>query len=64
MERSGLPGENGKVPATARYGRYAAFAWVSRQGISVKLSHKQAEYTGKEIKPPKVTFKKTNPDCS
>ena len=50
--------ENGKVPASARYGNYKIYARVKPAGVSVELSHKQAEYTGKEIKPPKITLKK------
>lgn len=50
--------KNGKVPVTARYGRFAALMNVYMPSVSVKLSHKQAEYTGKKIKAPKVTVKK------
>ena len=50
--------KNGKVPVTARYGRFAALMNVYTPSVSVKLSHKQAEYTGKKIKAPKVTIKK------
>lgn len=50
--------KNGKVPATARYGRFAALMHTYMPSVSVKLSHKQAQYTGKKIKAPKVTIKK------
>ncbi len=49
---------DGKVPASARYGKYAVRTAVAKQGLSVELSKKQTEYTGKKIKPPKVTIKK------
>ncbi len=49
---------NGKVPASARYGKYAVRTVVAKQGLSVELSKKQTEYTGKKIKPPKVSIKK------
>ena len=48
----------GKVSSSARYGKYAVRTAISKQGLSVKLSKKQTEYTGKKIKPPKVTIKK------
>ena len=50
--------ENGKVPVSARYGSYKIYARAKLIGVSVELSHNQAEYTGKEIMPPKVTLKK------
>ena len=50
--------KTGKVPVSARYGRYAAYATLQRPYVSVKLSGNQAEYTGKRIKTPKVTIKK------
>lgn len=53
--------KTGKVPAAARYGRYAAFAATWSPSVSVELSHKQAEYTGKRIKLPKVTIKGKKP---
>ena len=49
--------ENGKVPPTARYGQYKIFADVSGIGVALKLSSRQAEYTGKRIAPPKVSVK-------
>ena len=49
---------NGKVPVSARYGKYVVRTVVAKQGLSVELSKKQAEYTGKKIKHPKVTIKK------
>ncbi len=49
---------NGKIPSSARYGKYAVRTVVAKQGLSVELSKKQAEYTGKKIKHPKVTIKK------
>lgn len=48
---------NGKIPASARYGMYAVSADVMGLGASLKLSYKQAEYTGKDIKIPSVTIK-------
>ncbi len=53
--------KGGKVPAAARYGRYAAFAATWSPSVSVELSHNQAEYTGKRIKLPKVTIKGKKP---
>ena len=50
--------KTGKVPISARYGRYAAYATLQRPSVLVKLSRNQAEYTGKKIKTPKVTIKK------
>ncbi len=49
--------ENGKVPASAWYGRYRVNASISGLGMSFELASKQAEYTGKKIKPPKVIRK-------
>ena len=49
---------NGKVPASARYGLYEIYTSVKKVGLSVELSHKQAAYTGKKIKHPRVTVKK------
>ena len=49
---------NGKIPSSARYGKYAVRTAVSKQGLSVELSKKQTEYTGRKIKSPKVTIKK------
>ncbi|MCI8300433.1 MAG: hypothetical protein HFI69_08795 [Lachnospiraceae bacterium] len=49
--------ENGKVPASARYGQYALYATSYGLGVELKLSHKTAEYTGKRIKRPKITLK-------
>ncbi len=49
---------HGKIPSSARYGKYAVRTVVVKQGLSVELSKKQAEYTGKKIKHPKVTIKK------
>ena len=49
---------HGKIPSSARYGKYAVRTVVAKQGLSVELSKKQAEYTGKKIKHPKVTIKK------
>ena len=54
-------GKEGRVPAAARYGRYAAFAAIWSPSVSVELSHRQAEYTGKRIKLPKVTIKGKKP---
>ena len=51
----------GKVPAAARYGQYAAFAATWSPSVSVELSYKQTEYTGKRIKLPKVTIKGRKP---
>ena len=50
--------KTGKVSAAARYGEYAAFASTWDSYVSVELSHRQAEYTGKKIAPPKVVIKK------
>ncbi len=49
--------ENGKVPPTARYGQYAVCADVSGIGVALKLSSRQAEYTGKKIAPPGISMK-------
>ena len=49
--------KNGKVPASAWYGKYRVNVRVSGLGMSFELTRKQAEYTGKKIKPPKVVRK-------
>ena len=49
--------ENGKIPVSAWYGKYKVNVNVSGLGMSFELASKQAEYTGKKIKPPKVVRK-------
>ena len=54
--------ENGRVPASARYGQYEMYASRWYLGVEVKLSQKTAEYTGKKIKRPKIILKEYSDD--
>lgn len=48
--------ESGKVPNSARYGKFAIHAKSWQLPVALKLSYNKAEYTGKKLKLPKITL--------
>ncbi len=48
--------ENGRIPESARYGKFAIHATSWDLPVSLKLSYNKTVYTGKKLKLPKITL--------